>query len=84
MPVDTRSFSEQHVGKRLRLELSDGRIEEIELLELTICEEPEPCCGITYRLIRTYRIDNSKIPGAVYWTGFSTIAKFEILGDSLT
>jgi len=84
MPVDTRGFQEQHIGKRLRIELSEGQTEEIDLLELTICEEPEPCCGITYRLVRTDQSDNIKKQGAVYWAGFSSIAKFEVVGDTFT
>jgi hypothetical protein len=95
MPVDTRGFQEKHVGKRLRIELNDGQIEEIDLLELTVCEKPEPCCGITYRLIRANVIETNpinksneaeepkdvKVEGSVYWTGFGSIRSFEILGD---
>jgi hypothetical protein len=32
MPVDTRGFQEQHIGKRLRIKLLEGQAEEIDLL----------------------------------------------------
>jgi hypothetical protein len=47
MPVDTRGFREDHLGKRLRVELLVGEVAGISLLELTICEDPKPCCGNT-------------------------------------
>ena len=47
MPVHTRGFRGDHIGKRLRVELQDGEVADISLLELTICEDPEPCCGNT-------------------------------------
>ncbi len=79
MPVDTRGLRQEHVGKRLRVELADGEIDEVNLLELTVCPEPEPCCGITYILISTNRSERDK--GAAYWTAFSEIEKFQVLGD---
>jgi hypothetical protein len=82
MPVNTRGLQEQHVGRRLRIELSSGGIEEVSVLELTVCEEPEPCCGITYRLLWTNHIDESKKEGSVYWVGFGEIKNFAVLGES--
>ena len=82
MPVDTHGFKEQHIGKRLRIELASGAIEEIRLLELTVCAEPEPCCGITYRLISADHPGKSKEEGSVHWVGFGDIKSFQILGDA--
>ena len=81
MPVDTRGFNQGHVGKRIRVELTGGEALEIRLHELTVCAEPEPCCGITYILLSTNRIDGKKDTGAAYWTAFDEIEKFEVLGD---
>jgi hypothetical protein len=81
MPVDTRGLRQEHVGKQLRVELADGEIDEVNLLELTVCPEPEPCCGITYILISTNRSDGKRDKGAAYWTAFSEIEKFQVLGD---
>jgi len=60
MPVDTRGLRQEHVGKHLRGEFADGEIDEINLLELTVCQEPEPCCGITYILISTNRSNGKR------------------------
>jgi hypothetical protein len=49
--------------------------------ELTLCPEPEPCCGITYRLLSTNRGDGAKEQGQVYWTEFVDINNFQILGE---
>jgi hypothetical protein len=84
MPVDTRGLREEHVGKRLRIELIRGQVEEVNLLELTVCQEPEPCCGITYRLLSTNYRDESKKEGSVYWVGFGDIKNFQVLGERLT
>jgi hypothetical protein len=81
MPVDTRGLRQEHVGKHLRVELADGEMVEINLLELTVCPEPEPCCGITYILISTTRSDGKRAKGAAYWTAFSEIEQFQVLGD---
>jgi hypothetical protein len=81
MPVDTRGLRHEHVSKRLRIELADGEIEDVRLLEVTVCEEPEPCCGITYDLIATNRSDGKREKGAIYWTGFADIVNFQVLGD---
>ena len=82
MPVDTRGLRQEHVGKCLRLELFKGEIEEVGVLELTVCAAPEPCCGITYRLLRTNSIRGSRPKGSVYWVGFADIKNFQVLGDS--
>ena len=81
MPIDTRGLHHEHIGKQLRVELSDGEVDEIKLLELTICEPPEPCCGITYTLLSTNRSDASKEQGGTYWTSFREIQNFRVLGD---
>jgi hypothetical protein len=49
MPVDSREPRQEQLDKSLCLELAG--VDEIELLELTICEPPEPSCGITYTLL---------------------------------
>jgi hypothetical protein len=81
MPVDTRGLRQEHVGKRMRVELADGELLEIRLHELTVCAKPEPCCGITYILISTNRTDGKKDKGSAYWTAFCKIGKFQVLGD---
>ncbi len=81
MPVDTRGFNQEHVGKRMGAELADGESLEILLHELTVCAKPEPCCGITYTLLSTNRSDGKRDQGAAYWTAFGEIEKFEVLGD---
>ena len=81
MAVDTAGLMPEHVGKRLWVELSSGESLEIELLELTVCEKPEPCCGITYKLQSTNRRDGTKQPGSVYWSGFSELKSFQVLGE---
>jgi hypothetical protein len=35
-------------------------------------------------LVEADQSDNGKKQGAVYWAGFSSIAEFEIVGDSFT
>ena len=84
MPVDTHGLCEEHIGKRLRIELSNGHVEEVSVLELTVCEKPEPCCGLTYRLLRADDGDESKKQGSVHWVGFGDIERFEVLGESCT
>jgi hypothetical protein len=81
MPVDTKGLKQDHVGKRLRVELADGELLEIRVHELTVCKKLEPCCGITYILISTNRFDGNREKGAAYWTAFGEIEKFEVLGD---
>jgi hypothetical protein len=81
MPVDTRGLNQEHVGKRMRVELADGESVEIRLHELTVCDKPEPCCGITYILQSTNRSDGKREQGAAYWTAFGEIEKFDVLGD---
>ena len=81
MPIDTRGLRQEHIGKRLRVELAGGVVDLVELLELTICEPPEPCCGFTYRLLARERGDARKPEGEVYWTAFGEIENFRVLGD---
>jgi len=81
MPVDTRGLNQEHVGKRMRLELADRESLEIRLHELTVCARLEPCCGITYILISTNRSDGKRDKGAAYWTPFGEIERFQVLGD---
>jgi hypothetical protein len=81
MPIGTRGLREEHISKQLRVELTGGEVDEIKLLELTICEPPEPCCGITYTLLSTNRSDESKEQGGTYWTSFGEIETFSVLGD---
>jgi hypothetical protein len=79
--VDTRGLHEGLVGKRLRIQISDGEVQDVLLHELTVCSKPEPCCGITYVLISTNHSDGAKEKGAAYWTAFGEIDNFEVLGD---
>ena len=79
---DTRGLSEYHVGRQLRLHLSMGEVEDVVALELTVRDPPEPCCGLTYRLIRASQHRAAKVEGSVYWTGFSNIDEFRVIGDS--
>jgi hypothetical protein len=81
MSVDTRGLNQEHVGKRMRVELADGELLEIRLHELTVCAEPEPCCGVTYVLLSSNRSDGKRDIGSAYWTAFGEIEKFEVLGD---
>ena len=81
MPVDTRGLRQEHVGKRLEIKRQHGGFDEIKLLELTVCDEPEPCCGITYRLLSASRGEMPRERGEVYWMGFDDIADFRVLGD---
>jgi hypothetical protein len=81
MPVNTRGLNQEHVGKRMRVELADGELLEVRLHELTVCAKLEPCCGITYILISTNRSDGMREKGAAYWTAFGYIEKFQVLGD---
>ena len=81
MPVDTRGLNSSHIGKRLQVALACGQAMEIRLHELTVCAEPEPCCGITYILLSTDRPEDGRENGSAYWTGFKEIRDFQVLGD---
>jgi hypothetical protein len=81
MPVDTHGLSSSHIGKHLRVTLTRGESMEIRLHELTVCAEPEPCCGITYILLSTNRPEDGRETGSAYWTGFQEIGNFQVLGD---
>ena len=81
MPVDTHGLNSSHIGKRLQVSLARGESMEILLHELTVCKEPEPCCGITYILLSTNRPESGKENGSAYWTGFKEIRDFQVLGD---
>lgn len=78
MPIDTRGFGEEHVGQRLSVRLNDGATIGIQLLELTVCDPPEPCCGITYRILSADRTSASRQIGEVYWTSFRDVREFDI------
>jgi hypothetical protein len=78
MPVDTRGLEQEHVGKRLRLILAAGEREDVRLLEMTVCDEREPCCGIVYDLLAT---NGTRTVGSTYWMGFDDIKTFQVLGD---
>jgi hypothetical protein len=65
----------------MRVELADGESLGIRLHELTVCAEPEPCCGVTYVLLSSNRSDGKRDIGSAYWTAFGEIEKFEVLGD---
>ncbi len=81
MPVDTRGLSSSHIGKHLRVALTSGESMEISLHELTVCAEPEPCCGITYILLSTNLPEDRRATGSAYWTAFEEIKDFQVLGD---
>src|SRR5216684_1316632 len=80
MPVDTHGLNPDHVGKKMRVELTSGELLEIRVHELTVCAKPEPCCGITYILLATNRNDEKREKGAAYWMAFGEIEKFKVFG----
>jgi hypothetical protein len=77
MPVDTHGLQQQHVGKRLRVTFADGQTQEIKVVDVTVCDEPEPCCGIIYDLIAT----DSTRKVSTHWAAFDEIKTFQVLGD---
>ena len=81
MLVDTKGLRQEHVGKRLRIELSSGEVDEIKLLDITACDPPQPCCGIMYTVLSTNRSEGGKAQGETYWTAFGEIDNFRVLGD---
>jgi hypothetical protein len=81
MPVDTRGLQQEHVGKRMQVQLASGESLQIRLHELTVCAKREPCCGITYVLISSSRSDGNRENGSAYWTAFGEIENFHVLGD---
>lgn len=78
MATDTRGFTEKHVGQRLSVRLNDGETVGIQLLELTVCDPPEPCCGITYRLLSAEQDKNPRRVGEIYWTAFRDVLEFDV------
>ena len=80
-PVDTRGLNQDHVGKRMQVQLASGESLQIRLHELTVCAKLEPCCGITYVLISSNRPDGKRVNGSAYWTAFGEIETFHVLGD---
>ena len=81
MLVDAKGLRQEHVGKRLRVELTSGEVDEIKLLDVTACDPPQPCCGIVYTVLLTNHSDGSKAQGSTYWTAFTDIVNFRVLGD---
>jgi len=81
MLADTKGLGQEHVAKRLRIELTSGEVDEIKLLDVTACDPPQPCCGIMYTVLSTLRDDGSKTQGGTYWTAFGEIDNFRVLGD---
>ncbi len=81
MLVDTKGLGQDHVGKRLRIELTSGEVDEIKLLDVTACDPPQPCCGIMYTVLATNQSAGSKTQGGTYWTAFGEIDNFRVLGD---
>jgi hypothetical protein len=81
MLVDTKGLHHEHVGKRLRIELSSGEVDEIKLLDVTACDPQQPCCGIMYTVLSTTRSEGGKTQGGTYWTAFGEIETFHVLGD---
>ena len=81
MFVDTKGLHHDHVGKRLRIELISGEVDEIKLLDVTACDPPQPCCGIIYIVLSTNQSAGGKTQGGTYWTAFNEIGNFRILGD---
>ena len=81
MLVDTKGLRQEHVGKRFRVELTSGEVDEIRLLDVTACDPPQPCCGIMYNVLSTNGSGSSKTPGGTYWTAFGEIENFQVLGD---
>jgi hypothetical protein len=81
MLVDTKGLGQEQVGKRLRVALTSGEVDEIKLLDVTACDPPQPCCGIMYTVLSTNQPAGSKTQGGTYWTAFGEIDNFRVLGD---
>ena len=81
MLVDTKGLHQDHVGKRLRVQLTGGEVDEIKLLDVTACDPPQPCCGITYTVQSTNQSHSRRAPGSTHWTAFDEIRNFRVLGD---
>jgi len=81
MVVDTKGLHQEQVGKRLRIKLTNGEVDEIKLLDVTACDPPQPCCGIVYTVLSTNRSASSKTQGGTNWTAFDEIETFQVLGD---
>jgi hypothetical protein len=79
---DTRGLTERDLDKRLRIHLSSGEEREVVLLELEFCDPAEPCCGLTYRPIRSHQLASSRTEGSVYWVAFGDINNVKVIGDS--
>ena len=80
MLADTKGLRQEHVGKRLRIELTGGEVDKIKLLDLTACDPPQPCCGIMYTVLSTNRPAGGNAQGATCWTAFDEIENFRVLG----
>ena len=80
MLADTKGLRQEHVGNRLRIQLTGGEVDEIKLLDVTACDPPQPCCGIMYTVLSTNQ-SASKTQGGTYWTAFDEIESFRVLGD---
>jgi hypothetical protein len=81
--LEARGLTGEHLGKRLRVQLATGEVEEVVALELTVCDPPEPCCGLTYRLVHASKTSKAKAEGSVHWVAFDQIENFQKLGDSV-
>jgi hypothetical protein len=81
MLVDTKGLGQKHVGKRLHLQLTNGEVDEIKLLDVTACDPPQRCCGIMYTVLSTNQSAGGKTQGGTYWTAFAEIDNFRVLGD---
>ena len=45
MLVDTKGLRQEHVGKRLRIDLTSGEVDEIKLLDVTACDPRNRAAG---------------------------------------
>ena len=81
MLFNTKGLIQEHVGKRLRIELASGEVDEIKLLDITACDPPQPCCGIMYTVLSTNQSASNKTQGGTYWTAFAEIDNFRVVED---
>jgi len=76
MLADTKGFHQEHVGKRLRIDLTSGEVDEIKLLDVTACDPPQAVLRdhVHRALHKSQRWQQSQ--GGTYWTAFGEIDKF--------
>ena len=87
MEFDMRGIRQEHIGKRLKIEFTDGEVCEGELLEVGTCDEHASCCGMTFDLRTTNRPEKhrgafEKTKHPAIWSEIEFVKSFEVLGDA--